>query len=115
MRRLTTAFLLALLTSPLTMAVAWAGPALAASGCIVKSSVTRWGAGDIHVCAGDGQHSYFGNTKAAEGYCVRWRIVWDNEPDTYTPKACPQDGTTNFNRKAPEGVSGVRNAFLEQT
>jgi hypothetical protein len=114
MRRLTTAFLLALLTSSLT--VAWAGSAQAASSCLTKSTNTPWGAGEVHVCAGDGQGRYFGSTtnKAVDVYCVRWRIVWDNKPDTYTPKACPQSGTKTFDQNAPTGVSGVMNAFLEE-
>jgi hypothetical protein len=116
MRRLATAFLLALLTSSVTVAVAWAGPPQTMSSCLAKSSVTPWGAGEIHVCAGDGQGRYYGHTtdKAADGYCVRWRIVWDNNPDTYTTNACQQNITTDFNEKAPGGASGVIDAFLEQ-
>lgn len=114
MRRLATAFLLALLTNSSTVAVAWAGPAKVMSSCLGKSSITPWGNGKIDVCAGDGQGSYSGNTKAADGYCVWWRIVWDNKLPTDTPKVCSQDGTQNFNGKAPEGVSGVEDAFLER-
>jgi hypothetical protein len=117
MRRVTTVFLLALLIGSLTLA--WAGSARAASSwssCLAKSSITSWGAGEVRVCAGDGRGRYSGYTvdKAADGSCVRWRILWDNKPDTYTPQACPQSGTTTFDQNAPVGVSGVRDAFLEQ-
>ncbi|MGH3830965.1 MAG: hypothetical protein ACRDRS_11035 [Pseudonocardiaceae bacterium] len=114
MRRLAIAFLLALLTSSSTVAVAWAGSAQVVLSCLDRSSIDPWGAGEIHVCAGDGQGGYSGNIKAADGYCVWWRIVWDNKPPTDTPKVCSQDGTQNFNGKAPESVSGVQDAFLEQ-
>lgn len=115
MRRLATVFLLTLLTSSVTVAVAWAEPAQVMSSCLDKASETSWGAGDIHVCAGDGQDSYYGHTTdKAAGYCVWWRIVWDNNPDTYTTNACQQNITTDFNGKAPGGASGVNDAFLEQ-
>ena len=114
MRRLTIAFLFTLLTSSLT--VAWAGPAQAAPGCIDRSGNASWGAGAIHVCADSGRGRYYGYTtdKQADGHCVRWRIDWDNKPDSYTPWACPKGDSTSFDQNAPAGVSGVRNAFLER-
>ncbi|HSL08728.1 MAG TPA: hypothetical protein VK887_12260 [Pseudonocardiaceae bacterium] len=114
MRRLTAAFLLTILTSSLTVALA--GSAQAAPGCIERSGNASWGAGQIRVCAGGGQGSYSGYTtdKDGDGHCVRWRIDWDNKPDSHTPWACPKGTTTNFNVEAPAGVSGVSNAYLER-
>ncbi|MGH3974504.1 MAG: hypothetical protein ACRDS9_14430, partial [Pseudonocardiaceae bacterium] len=114
MRRVTTAFLLTMLTSSLT--VAWAGSAQAGSGCFDRPGYASWGTGKIHVCASGGQGNYSGYTtdNAADGHCVRWRIDWDNKPDSYTPWACPQGSTTEFNGNAPAGVSGASNAFLER-
>jgi len=92
------------------------GSVQAASGCLDRIGGTSWGAGEIHVCASGGQGSYSGYTtdKEGDGHCVRWRIDWDNKPDSHTPWACPQGGTTKFNFNAPAGVSGVKNAFLER-
>jgi hypothetical protein len=114
MRRLTTAFLLTMLTSSLTVGLA--GSAQAAPGCIERSGNASWGAGKIRACAGDGQGSYSGYTTDKEGdsQCVRWRIDWDNKDDSYTPWACPKGTTTEFNVAAPAGVSGVINAYLER-
>jgi len=102
------------MTSSLT--VAWAGSAQAAPGCIDRSGDASWGAGWINVCAFDGSGYYEGSTtdKKADGHCVRWRIDWDNKPDIHTPWACPKGETTSFKLYAPNGVSGVRNAFLER-
>lgn len=93
-----------------------AGSVQAASGCLDRTGGTSWGAGEIHVCAGGGQGSYSGYTtdKEGDGHCVQWRIDWDNKPDSHTPWACPQGGTTKFNFNAPASVSGVKNAFLER-
>ncbi len=114
MRRLTTAFLLTTVTS--SFIVAWAGPAQAAPGCIERSGNASWGTGEIRVCASGGQGRYSGYTtdKDGDGHCVRWRIDWDNKPDTFTPWACPKGTTTRFDAAAPAGVSGVVNAYLER-
>ncbi len=115
MRRLSTAFLLTMLTSSLT--VAWTGSAQAAPGCIERTGDTSWGAGKIEVCVSNGKGYYSGYTtdKEKDGQCVRWRIDWDNKPDSYTPWACPDGTKTEFKYvQAPEGVSGVVNAYLER-
>jgi hypothetical protein len=89
------------------------------SSCLDNSINTPWGTGEIHVCASNGQGSYSGSThttdKTANGYYVRWRIVWNNKPATYTLEACPPLSSARLiNHKVPVGVSGVENAFLEQ-
>ncbi|MBV9141901.1 MAG: helix-turn-helix transcriptional regulator [Pseudonocardiales bacterium] len=88
-------------------------------GCLDKSSITSWEVSEVHVCASNGRGRYSGSIhttdKAADSSCVRWRIVWDNKPDTYTPQACPQKHeNTKFDSDPPAGVSGVRDAFLER-
>lgn len=87
-----------------------------AEHCLHKTSITPWGAGDIHVCPGQG--SYFGSTnttdKTPDGYCVWWRITWKNKTETHTPEVCEKPkGIISFNPDAPDGVSGAWNAFLE--
>lgn len=87
------------------------------SSCLNNSGNTPWGTGEIHVCASNGQGIYSGSThttdKTADGYYVRWRIVWDDKPDTYTLEACPQ-GNAQIDHEVAVGVSGVKKAFLER-
>jgi hypothetical protein len=87
------------------------------SSCLNKSINNPWGTGEIHVCASNGQGSYSGSThttdKTADGYYVRWRIVWDNKPDTYALEACWQ-GSAQMDVKGLAGVSGVTDAFFER-
>ncbi|MGH3875284.1 MAG: hypothetical protein ACRDSR_27950 [Pseudonocardiaceae bacterium] len=93
------------------------GSAQTTSGCLDRPGDTSWGVGEIHVCVHSGQGSYSGYTrdKEEDDYCVRWRIDWDDKPDSYTPEVClQQGGPMKFNFEAPAGVSGIRNAFLER-
>ncbi|MGH3923111.1 MAG: hypothetical protein ACRDTT_09635 [Pseudonocardiaceae bacterium] len=97
-----------------------ASPASAAPGCIERTGNTPWGAGGITACANGGSGNAKGYTtdKAADGQCVRWRIVWQTragDRNQYTPWACPDGQTTKFDKDAePSGVTGVGNAFLER-
>jgi hypothetical protein len=52
--------------------------------------------------------------KTEDGHCVRWRIIWDNHPDTLTQGACPQDTMMKVSKDGLNGVSGVQDAILEQ-
>lgn len=82
-----------------------------------QSSNTPWGTGEIHVCVGNGEGNYYGSiqtlNKELDDSCVRWRIIWDGEPPTYSPKACTQ-GVTNFKRDTLKDVSRIQGAILEK-
>ncbi|MGH3830966.1 MAG: hypothetical protein ACRDRS_11040 [Pseudonocardiaceae bacterium] len=89
-----------------------------ASNCIDRSNIVPWGTSEIHVCAADGQGNYFTQTTTkttnkTAGYCVRWRIVWENHPDTPTPLACLQKDVKYSNNRL-KGVTGVQDAFFEE-
>jgi hypothetical protein len=96
-----------------------ASPANAAPGCIERTANAPWGLGRITACAKDGSGGANGFTfdKAADGHCVRWRIVWETRSGNkkqYTPWACPKGTRNSFDTAAPSGVTGVHNAFLDR-